>query len=393
MSAEITVDAAFPGGNITVESIADEHVALHQDVRDTQGDWFYWCFRARGAAGRTVRFAFTGSNVIGVRGPAVSLDGGVTWDWLGRGCVDGKAFDYRFDADASDVRFSMGMPYVQTHLEAFLARHAGNPHLAAETLCTTRKGRAAEMVRFGRKCGAAALGGERSAPEGGCTAAPIALVVTCRNHACEMMADYALEGLIEAALADDDVGEWFRENVDGLAVPFADKDGVEDGDQGKNRRPHDHGRDYGEGSIYPTVRAIKDLVPRWSANRPLVALDLHCPWIRGDLNEHIYAVASDDDAAWARSQVFSTVLEETAGGPLPYAADGNLPFGEAWNTYNGPRLSFKRWAERQPNAILTTAFELPYANAGGVAVTQETARAFGRDLAAALRAWRPNAET
>lgn len=46
------VDCDFPGGNIVVDGIKDDTVFLHQDVRDTQGDWFYWYFRVRGAAGR-----------------------------------------------------------------------------------------------------------------------------------------------------------------------------------------------------------------------------------------------------------------------------------------------------------------------------------------------------
>ena len=45
-------------------------------------------------------------------------------------------------------------------------------------------------------------------------------------------------------LADNEDGYWFRRNVEVLAIPFMDKDGVEEGDQGKNRKPRDHNRDY-----------------------------------------------------------------------------------------------------------------------------------------------------
>jgi murein tripeptide amidase MpaA len=40
--------------------------------------------------------------------------------------------------------------------------------------------------------------------------------------------------------ADTPEGRLARERFRFLAVPFMDKDGVEDGDQGKNRRPRDH---------------------------------------------------------------------------------------------------------------------------------------------------------
>jgi hypothetical protein len=75
----IVVDCDFPGGNIIVEGVEGDTIALRQDIRDTQGNWFYWYFRVRGAAGRTLTFKFTRGNVVGVRGPAVSTDGGRNW--------------------------------------------------------------------------------------------------------------------------------------------------------------------------------------------------------------------------------------------------------------------------------------------------------------------------
>ena len=72
----IVVDCDFPGGNIIMDAIEGDDVFLHQDLRDTQGHWFYWYFRVRGAAGRALNFAFTKGDVIGVLGPAVSMDCG-----------------------------------------------------------------------------------------------------------------------------------------------------------------------------------------------------------------------------------------------------------------------------------------------------------------------------
>lgn len=64
-----------------------------------------------------------------------------------------------------------------------------------------------------------------------------------------------------------------------------DKDGVEDGDQGKNRLPHDHNRDYTGESIYASVRASRDFVPHWSVGRLKFALDMHCPYILGKVEQ------------------------------------------------------------------------------------------------------------
>jgi predicted deacylase len=365
------VDADFPGGNIVVERVEGDQVFLRQDVRDTQGDWFWWCFRVRGAAGRTLRFQFTRGDVIGVCGPAVSADGGRTWVWLGRAAVKGTAFPYVFPADADEVRFGFAVPYTEADLKAFLQRHSRTEHLKAETLCKSRKGRDVELLRVGR------LDGEPDHR----------VVLTARHHCCESMASFALEGLLDAILAADADGVWFRRHVECLVVPFADKDGVEAGDQGKNRRPRDHNRDYAGESLYPEVAAIRRLVPAWAGGRLRVALDLHCPHIRGPYNEFIYFVGTPDAANWERVQRFAALLEATRTGPLPYSAKNNLPYGQGWNTaknYGGGK-SFSRWAGEVPGLWAATSLEIPYANASGEVVTPDTARAFGRDLARALR--------
>ncbi|HOA53091.1 MAG TPA: hypothetical protein PKI05_12635, partial [Thermogutta sp.] len=69
--SDIIIDAAFPGGNILVERIDGDTVYLAQDLRDTEGWWFYWYFRVRGGAGRTVTFRFTNKDVFTCQGPAM----------------------------------------------------------------------------------------------------------------------------------------------------------------------------------------------------------------------------------------------------------------------------------------------------------------------------------
>ena len=76
-----------------------------------------------------------------------------------------------------------------------------------------------------------------------------------------MMANYLIEGIIETVLGNGKQGEWFRKNVELLIIPFVDKDGVEDGEQGKYRRGRDHNRDYSGESIYASTRAIRNYVP------------------------------------------------------------------------------------------------------------------------------------
>jgi hypothetical protein len=359
----LTVDAGIPAGNIVVEGVAGDEVRVRQDLRDTEGDWFWWCFRARGAGNRAVRFQFTGSDVMGTRGPAVSTDGGWNWRWLGRGAVEGKGFTYRFDPKAAETQFAFAMPYTERNLRRFLKGRGG---IRGETLCVTRKGRAAERLRFGA-AGASAM----------------KVLLTARHHCCECMASYALEGLMEAALDD----RWLRSAVSFAAIPFVDKDGVEDGDQGKNRRPRDHNRDYDGESVHATVRALREWAPQWSGGRLAFALDLRCPWIRGDHNEDIYFPGGEDRRNWAEVSRFAALLEKGNRGPLPYATRNNLPFGTAWNTAANYKqgMSFARWAASLPGMRAAGTIEIPYANCGAVDVTAESARGLGHELARALR--------
>lgn len=369
--AAVTVDAEFPGGNAIIEKVEGDEVTLRQDLRDTAGHWFWWNFRVRGAAGRTLTFRFTNGNVIGVRGPAVSLDGGKTWAWLGAGAVKGTSFSYAFPADAAEARFCFAMPYFEADLKAFLTRYAGNASLKVLSLTRSRKGREVERLHVGKLDGPPRH----------------RIAVTARHHACECMASYSVEGLIEAMLADTPDGQWFRANVEAMIIPFVDKDGVEDGDQGKNRKPRDHNRDYLGESIYPETRAIREIVPKWAEGQLACAFDLHCPHIRGAYNEVIYIVGAETPEAWEQQTIFGKTLEAVRTGPLPYRAADNLPFGKAWNTganYASGK-SFSRWARELEGTRLVASFEIPYANAGGQTVTTESARAFGHDLAKAIR--------
>lgn len=372
-AAPFAIDADYPGGNIIVERTDGDTVHLRPDLRDTQGWWFYWNFRVKGAQGRTLTFQFTGDDPIGVRGPAVSSDSGKTWSWLGAEAVNEASFVFEFPANADDVRFCFAMPYQEQNLKEFLAQYEGSSHLRTETLCKTKKGRTVERLRLGR------LDGDPR----------FRVLFTARHHACEMMANYTLDGVLEVVLADTDDGYWFRRNVEVLAIPFVDKDGVEDGDQGKNRKPRDHNRDYVGPSIYPSVAALRTFVPNWSNGRLRAAFDLHCPYIRGPHNEVIYIVGKSDETMWREQGRFGRILEDVQTGPLVYRASDNLPFGKSWNVgrnYTEGKSS-SSWAAGLKGIRLAASFEIPYANAGGQPVTPASARAFGRSLARAIRVY------
>ncbi|MEX0793426.1 MAG: M14 family zinc carboxypeptidase [Pirellulaceae bacterium] len=376
-AASIQIDADYPGGNLGPYEVKGDEVDIAQDIRDTSTWWFYYNFRVRGAGGRELTFHWTNKNPMAARGPAVSTDGGKNWQWLGKETVRGDSFVYRFPEDAEEVRFCLGMPYQLADLQRFIERHKKNPHLKSALHATSEKGRPVHRLHVGQL---------EAEPK-------YRIVLTARHHACEMMASYTLEGFMEAMLADTDEGHWFRENVELLAVPMMDLDGVEDGDQGKNRDPHDHNRDYrGEGTPrYASVRANKELVPQWSEGKLKILLDLHCPWVRGGgenpgSNERIYFVGGPNEELWQNTTKLAMMLESMQSGPLPYQVKHNLPHGVSWNTAaSNLNRSFRQWAVELPGVSVASTIEIPYATVGEVPVTQQSARALGHDLAHAMR--------
>jgi hypothetical protein len=378
-AATPTLDADFPAANARVLSHDGDSYTLAPDLRDTTGWWFHFHFRLRGSPGDAATIRFLDNNPVGVRGPAISSDGGRTWNWAGAEVVTASKIDghaaWSFRAvlpdGVSEVRYAFAPTYLQSHLDAWIGEHRKDAALKVEELCKSRKGRPVTLLHVG-------AGADGSKP---------VILLTSRHHACESMATYAMEGLLSAALADDDLGRGLRERYEILAVPFMDTDGVEDGDQGKNRAPHDHNRDYNEKPLYPEVAAWMKLT---EPLKPRVAftLDMHCPHIRGAWNDRVYLVGSAPEAVAERQRAFLAVLERTHEGPIPIRAkDCYLPANTGWNTnanYAAGRSNGQWCRDTFTNARFTGGIEIAYADALGVEMNAGSARALGRDLARAI---------
>lgn len=368
----ITIYSDFPGGNILVDKVVKDTLYLKPDNRDSESPWFYWYFAVESKNSRSVAFKFMQKDVITTFGPALSTDGGKTWKWLYNHPTDQDYFIYNFPKGQHNVRFSMGMPYLQSDFERFIQKYKQGTRLHLDTLCTTRAGRLVEKLKI----------------------PPLnkhiktKVIITARHHASEMMANYIMEGIIDEIMNGDHTG-FLQNHVEFLMVPFMDKDGVEQGDQGKHRIPRDHNRDYSARSIYSSTKTLRMEIPKWLEDKPLVALDLHCPWIKYDNNEIICLVGSSNPEIAEEQVLFSEILQTVQSGPLTFNKDNFLPFGKDWNSgLNYEKgLSFDKWASTLTGVLLASTIETPYANNEGQQVTQESARNFGRDIANALNAY------
>lgn len=360
----VTISSGFPGGNIAVVKNEGNAVQVAPDLRDDR-PWFYWNFEATASKPGRVTFVFPEKVVgfkngaIGFQGPAISNDGGKSWRWMGTENVDGSSFFFDFAKEKEAVRFAVTIPYVQRDLDGFLRKNSRNVHLKKAVLTKSRHGREVELLQIG------ASGSKKKS-----------VLVTARHHATETIASYVLEGFLQAAISDTPAGAEFREQYVLFAVPFVDKDGVEEGDQGKNRKPHDHNRDYGEESIYPEVQAIKRLDQKHDFQ---FSLDFHCPTLVMQDHQVMYFVGSKTHPAYNFDNVSEFAkwikkgLPKTAPhGPLVWLRDKEKPAA-----MNSTFFGYKK------NAIMAATLEIPFAPPGK-ATDPVSCRKYGEVV---LEAW------
>lgn len=373
-----TIDDEFPGGNIRVLGWSSDTRTLvcGPDLRDTEGYWFYWNARFAGPCQQsmTVQFASEEWPAIGDAGPAFSRDGGQTWYWAGRDAVAGNSFHLPPLRRGETIQCAVAIPYTDDDLNRFLQN--------------TYRG----ILR--EDSGIPGEGPTLSTIVGTRRSLVPTLLITARHHACESMASFVLEGILERAIAaqrllspnyddpDIDVASlgWRQASIPIIAVPFVDYQGVQNGDQGKNRLPHDHNRDYRE-QQYPGVRQVARIVR--TAQHPLICLDLHCPYLTGgDTNNHVYLVgkpheSANGEAKESRVREFAAALAQNAPRSVPIRPFPYLPHGHDWNTLSQP-ISFAGWAQRQTNVLFASTIEVPYAVVDGTTITEGDARELGR---------------
>ena len=344
----------FSGANVKIIEKSPGHVKFWPDHRDSKTGWFYWAFAVEGAQGQTWTFEIPEKDWLGYYGPAVSHDL-VNWHWGGAALLEGyNQFSYSFGPSEDKVYFAHHMLYLPDRFQEFARRNK----LELEQLTLSEKGQPVPLVRLGQ--------GESS------------LLLTARHHCCESTANYVLEGMLEYFLAQP----WPGHQI--LAVPFIDIDGVLAGDQGKNREPYDHNRDYRAEPIYKSTAALMN----YTADKKIsYFFDLHAPWHFGGQNDSCF-MFYNAEIALSEYEKLARILEGlTAADPasMQFQADGFNAEGITW--HGAPAPTCAAYFAGQPAARLGCTFEICYFGSQGNQVSQERLVRFGRHLARALVAY------
>ena len=331
----------FNGANILVLENEGNSFVVEPDMRDTDCDWFYWAFAVEGKSGETISITFKKPVRLGRFGPAVSYDL-ENWEWLKAG--DDMSFSYTFKADER-VYFAHNILCPAGSFEKL--------GIETKTLCVSEKGRNIPYAEFGN--------GENT------------ILLTARHHCCESSGGYVLEGVAA------ELKESLYDDLSVIVVPYIDYDGVVDGDQGKNRTPHDHNRDYTENPIYNSVRAVKELT---KDKRIVYALDFHSPYYQGGRRDYPFIVHTTEEE---KIVDFSKLLEEeTKELPIKYTKDHDVLYGMEWNKKSEKIEKCSSYFLARPENKLALTIENPYFGTEEYAVSREYFHELGRLVARAL---------
>ena len=354
------ISSDYPGGNIKLISIEDSNVKLEQELRDSTSWWFYWNFCVEDAEGLTITFEFMNKEVLGPWGPAVSKDR-INWKWAGSDCLISRSiFKYTFDSNEK-VYFAFSMPYQVSDFERFYSQYENHPLLKRDILTKSEQGRDVAILTIGR---------ENAFND---------IVFTSRHHACESTGAYVLEGVLRYFLNHSPK---LLDTCRIHAIPFIDIDGVENGDQGKNRAPHDHNRDYINIPIYKSTSALMRYVEKLN---PVIGIDYHAPYKWGGNHDYLYIVKRSSPIK-ERIEEFGEILkdfinEDTSPDKIIFDEAYSIEMGESWNKEGTP--TFATFMENR-GAHLCFTLEVPYFGIGNTVYTQKNLRSLGTNFAKAI---------
>lgn len=348
-----TISKDHPGGNIIVDGMWDDVVKVQQDLTGNAYYWFYWNFAAVSDIDRTITFEFSNGDVVGDQGPAYSFDG-INWNWLGDTNTHTRtSFKYDFKA-GQKVYFTLSIPYQYKELNAFLDQYDGMDRVSKKTIGQTEDGRDIPIIEIGN-------------PN-----AQKHMVFTSRHHCCESTTSFVLEGLIQymvnqrnSAMLDE-----YLVHI----VPMIDIDGVENGDQGKMRKPHDHNRDYIANPIFNTTKAVYSYFGEMDVD---LFMDFHCPGLY-DTKPYIYRINGANLGNIDRFADILSGITQNDSFENKIVYDRSKDFTE--NMVN--ETSYGYFSRR--GASLSTSMEVPYNGTAGNPYTKENLRNLGKNFGEAF---------
>jgi len=364
------VQTNFPGGNAcAVETLVAGSCDVVRFAADPRGGtealWFF--LRVVECANRPVEMVLTNldsclgspSQWEAVR-PVLRHASG-TWERLPPAALrrldDGRHHAvWRVHPEYDSFEFALCYPYGIGDLE--VARACCRDYWRLDAIGVTGQGR--RLLRVSNARGAL----ENEAP---------GAYLVARQHAGETPGSWVLDGFLRRAADVLDPASLIV-----WSVPFANLDGVIDGDYGKDPFPHDLNRAWTIPPMRHEVRVVQGDMARWSRRcRPALVVDLHAPGPTETDGAYFFLpratqpAAAVDAARRAVDAVRPSLPAEFVSPdsarqpdyPSRWSEEGTLNF-YTWNTFQIPCLSM----------------ETPYSSSREVVFTRGEYRRLGSGL-------------
>ena len=372
---DLKVVTNFPGGSADIVSIdqAARLIRLRPADHPGRGWRCWWYFRVTGLVpGETLSFEMTADGFGLPDHAAVSADDR-TWRQTEAGARAKGSVTYRHKAEAAEMFFAWGPPYLPRDAQELIARAEKScPQAKGFELCRTLEDRPVPALRI--------------SPADTQAGKPVGIWVQARQHAWESGGSWVAQGLTEWLISADPRAQALRNSAAVVIVPIMDVDNVVRGAGGKNESPHDHNRDWSDHPHWPSVlaaqRAIREII---AAGRLALFMDLHNP----GPNEHemyLYRGPLDLMSAPQKAGLDAFLLAAAAEmkGPPPYKGTVKE---------SGPKYDPKMWHEMSKNWVnrqspdvvaltLETGWNMPCGTADGY---RQVGRQLGLTLERYLR--------
>jgi hypothetical protein len=203
-----------------------------------------------------------------------------------------------------------------------------------------------------------------------------------RQHSGETPGSWVLDGFLRycADSNEQDILIW--------AVPFANIDGVVQGDYGKDPFPHDLNRAWESPAMRYEVQVLQqDLASLAARSRLELGIDFHAPGGNETYGIYHFAPSPKKNPEWAQSSArFSDPIERALKERYAAAEFSRIAdYLSRWADPGESHSNFVAWCFEQLGACGMT-FETPYAFCGNILMTREEYRKAGALMAKAVLA-------
>ncbi len=249
---DVELRADFEGASLQSWSQSSPGTFSLRVRKDTNSEFARWySFKVSGGSGEDLSFRIinagelSAADAFSFNRPAVSTDGGATWDRIPSASYDAGVFEFHFTPANDDVWIALGPVYNVSRWETLVDEIQDHSMVdSLEVIAQTLQGRPLHLIKITDPSVHDSLKG--------------AVWGVARQHPAEVGGSWMVEGLIRWVLSEDPQAEALRRQAVFYLVPFMNPDGVALGNYRVNSVGANLNREWAnqDPGTAPTVSAV-----------------------------------------------------------------------------------------------------------------------------------------